>query len=250
MTEMVKAESQEIEASGNLFGTHDPAVTIERATKVADALKDMLKKQGLIQRIQGREYIRVEGWTALGSMLGVSPRVAWSKPVENGWEARVEVVKADGTVIAAAEAQCTRSESTWKSRDDFAIRSMAQTRAMGKALRMPLGFIAVLAGYEATPAEEMPGPEAQHRTAQPPVTLKTLTTLQEALEATGSDLWTEEVVLANASRRFGRQINRLEYLTEGEAGTILAGAQAWLRKKETEVIEELQETLDAELVDE
>jgi hypothetical protein len=27
---------------------------------------------------------------------------------------------------------------------------------MGKALRMPLGFIAVLAGYEATPAEEMP----------------------------------------------------------------------------------------------
>jgi len=27
---------------------------------------------------------------------------------------------------------------------------------MGKALRMPLGWIAVLSGYEATPAEEMP----------------------------------------------------------------------------------------------
>jgi hypothetical protein len=33
---------------------------------------------------------------------------------------------------------------------------MAQTRATSKALRVPLGFIVVLAGYEATPEEEMP----------------------------------------------------------------------------------------------
>jgi hypothetical protein len=33
---------------------------------------------------------------------------------------------------------------------------MAQTRAMAKALRSVLGFIVVLAGYQATPADEMP----------------------------------------------------------------------------------------------
>jgi hypothetical protein len=33
---------------------------------------------------------------------------------------------------------------------------MAQTRATSKALRQPLGFVMTLAGYSATPAEEMP----------------------------------------------------------------------------------------------
>jgi hypothetical protein len=38
---------------------------------------------------------------------------------------------------------------------------MAQTRATSKALRAPLGWIVTLAGYEATPSEEIPlsGPE-------------------------------------------------------------------------------------------
>ena len=31
---------------------------------------------------------------------------------------------------------------------------MAQTRSTSKALRLPLGFVVALAGYEATPAEE------------------------------------------------------------------------------------------------
>jgi hypothetical protein len=33
---------------------------------------------------------------------------------------------------------------------------MAQTRATSKALRVPLGFIVTLAGYEATPEAEIP----------------------------------------------------------------------------------------------
>lgn len=49
-----------------------------------------------------------------------------------------------------------RDERTWKDRDDYALRSMAQTRATSKALRGPLGFIVTLAGFEATPSEEMP----------------------------------------------------------------------------------------------
>ena len=61
-----------------------------------------------------------------------------------------------GALVGAAEAQVTRQEQNWRSRDDYALRSMAQTRATGKAMRLPLGFVMSLAGYEATPAEEMP----------------------------------------------------------------------------------------------
>ena len=141
---------------GTLFRTDDPVQIIEQASAVADALARVLRDRKLTTNIQGREHVRVEGWTLLGTMLGVFPVVEWTRPVADGWEARVEAKTRDGAVVGAAEAECLRTERTWKTRDDYAIRSMAQTRAVSKALRGPLGFVVTLAGYEATPAEEMP----------------------------------------------------------------------------------------------
>jgi len=138
-----------------LFGTTEPAVVIQKATQVAVALKDVIKSQKLISNISGKEYPRCEAWTLLGTMLGVFPVTVWTKEVEGGWEARVEARTRDGSIIGAAEALCLRSERNWANRDSFALRSMAQTRATAKCLRMPLGFVMTLAGYEATPAEEM-----------------------------------------------------------------------------------------------
>lgn len=152
-------------ARTTLFRTDDPAEVLTEASKVASALKDVLRQQGMVQNIKGREHVRVEGWQTLGSMLGVVPVVAWTRELEDGWEARVEARTLDGRVVGAAEAMCTRRESMWKSRDPYALRSMAQTRATSKALRGPLGFVVTLAGYDATPAEEMPhdAPEANQR---------------------------------------------------------------------------------------
>jgi hypothetical protein len=145
-------------SSQTLFRTDDPVEVIERATKAADALKKVIAQRGMVQNIQGREHVLVAGWQTLGSMLGVVPVVAWTRPLEdnNGWEARVEARTLDGRTVGAAEAMCTKDERTWKKRDDYALRSMAQTRATSKALRGPLGFIITLAGYSDTPAEEMP----------------------------------------------------------------------------------------------
>jgi hypothetical protein len=141
-----------------LFNTDDPDITLARSVKVADVLKDVITKKKLVLRIGQSEYIKVEGWTTLGALVGLFAQTEWTRPLDDnaGWEAAVVVKNGQGFEFGRAEAQCLRSEKNWKNRDDFALRSMAQTRAMGKALRMPLGFIAVLAGYEATPAEEMP----------------------------------------------------------------------------------------------
>jgi hypothetical protein len=139
-----------------LFRTEDPVEVLERASRVAQALKSVIDQQGLVSKIQGREHVRVEGWTTLGSMLGVVPVVTWTRRTEDGWEARVEARTLDGRIVGAAEAMCSSAERTWKTRDDYALRSMAQTRATSKALRGPLGFVVTLAGYEATPFEEMP----------------------------------------------------------------------------------------------
>jgi len=78
----------------------------------------------------------------------------------------VEARTLGGQVVGAAEAECLRDERNWSDRDDFALRSMAQTRATSKALRLPLGFVVTMAGYDATPLEEMSA-EAAPRPSPP-----------------------------------------------------------------------------------
>ena len=78
------------------------------------------------------------------------------------WEACVEIRTASGVVVGRAEAMCSRSEETWNQREDFALRSMAETRAESRAYRRAVGWIVNIAGYNPTPAEEMghtPGAE-------------------------------------------------------------------------------------------
>jgi hypothetical protein len=142
-----------------LFRTEDPYEVVTKVTETAHALGAVIRKQKLDVSIQGRRYVKVEGWTLLGSMLGVFPICSWTRKLENGWEARVEARTLAGAIVGAAEAECLRSERSWAQRDDYALRSMAQTRATSKAMRQPLGFVVALAGYESTPAEEMPPPE-------------------------------------------------------------------------------------------
>ena len=100
--------------SMNLFGAAEPSDVIERAEKVATALKDVISKKGLTQKIGPSEHVRVEGWTLLGSMLGVFPVCVWTRKLEDGWEARVEARTRTGEVVGAAEAECLRSEANWK----------------------------------------------------------------------------------------------------------------------------------------
>lgn len=154
-------QGAEIAPTSTLFGTDNPGEVVERAAKIAKTLEDVVRKQNLVVRIGQSEHVRVEGWTFLGSMLGVFPVVEWTRPVMHeeeqiGWEARVEARTRGGEIVGAAEAECLFSERTWKSRDDYALRSMAQTRAVSKALRLPLGFVMQLAGFDPTPADEMP----------------------------------------------------------------------------------------------
>ena len=165
-TELATVDGEIIEqrAPITLFGTDDPTAVVDRASAVATALAKVIKERKLSSRISGRDHVNVEGWTLLGSMLGVFAEVEWSRQLDNGWEARAVARTLAGNVVGAAEAMCTRTEGSWRNRDEYALRSMAQTRAVSKALRLPLGFLMHLAGYSATPAEEV-GEEQPERAA-------------------------------------------------------------------------------------
>lgn len=141
-----------------VFDTKDPAAVIARARGIADQLAPLVEKAKLYAMISGRKYVKVEGWNTMLSMLGIFPQVEFCRKLDRpeiAYEARVVLKTIGGQVVGAGEALCTSTERNWGNRDEFAIKSMAQTRATGKAARNGFSWIMSLAGYEATPAEEM-----------------------------------------------------------------------------------------------
>ncbi len=227
---VVDAEPIETHNAVTLFGTDDPIAFLEHATRSAEALAGVLEKQKLFKQIGRKRHVLVEGWTLLGSMLGVFPVCVWTHKLEDGWEARVEARTRSGEVVGAAEAECLRSESMWKSRDDYALRSMAQTRATSKALRQPLGFVVELAGFNATPAEEMPG---EPRRGQPEK--KKQLTLEEAtaeLRERQKNLarldknWTQEQIFSQASAELGIEVKKWISIPPAMIGELLRKARA------------------------
>jgi hypothetical protein len=174
--EVIEGASTELEpyeqAPTTLFGTTDPDLALKRMSGVAERLIDVVRDRKLVARIQDKEYLTAEAWQVVGGMVGILPVVVWTKPNESGdgYIARVEARTLGGQVVGAAEAECSRAEKVWKERYPSTLRAMAQTRAVSRALRAPLGQIVALAGYDAAAAEEMPppadGPESE-RPARP-----------------------------------------------------------------------------------
>lgn len=154
MTDLVA--SQTAVAAPNIFDL-GPSQMLTHATAVADVLKDVIRKQRLTSNIQGKDYVRVEGWATLGSILGILPReVSVTELPDGSYEAVVELYSVKtGKVVGQGSALCGIDEKRWGNAERFARRSMAITRATGKAYRLGLSWIMSLAGYETTPAEEM-----------------------------------------------------------------------------------------------
>ena len=124
----------------------------------AKDVKKFIVEQNLYVNIQGKNYVLVEGWQFMGGMLGIEAIVTGlenhSNENEIKYHCTVEMIKGD-RMLSRGFAICSNKEQKKKSFDEYAIASMAQTRAIGKAYRLKLGWLMKLAGYEGTPAEEI-----------------------------------------------------------------------------------------------
>jgi hypothetical protein len=132
----------------------------EQMVAMANVLKNHIVKNALYTTIGSRNYAHVEGWQFAGGMLGIFPRVAkvenLSSDKETKWFAEVELVDLRSKeVISRGFAVCSNLEGKKKTFDEYAVLSMAQTRAIGKGFRNIVGWVMKLAGYESTPSEEM-----------------------------------------------------------------------------------------------
>lgn len=144
--------------AGSFLGLQ-PQAMVSQAASVATILADIIKQQNLSVRIGGaaQPHVKHEGWATLGSLLGILPREKHVVEQPDGsYEAYVELYSvASGQIVGQGSGYCGMDETRWKSAPKFARRSMAITRATGKAYRLGFGWVMALAGYNPTPAEEM-----------------------------------------------------------------------------------------------
>jgi hypothetical protein len=138
-------------------GAIAPANNVKLATDVAGLCKAIVTATA--QNIQGRKYVRVEGWQAIATAHGCVASARDVEVIEGGIRAIGEVRRMDtGSVICTAEGFLGTDEEMWQKRPLYARRAMCQTRAISRACRSAFAHVVVMmnAGLETTPAEEVP----------------------------------------------------------------------------------------------
>lgn len=174
---------------------------VRQSTDIASLCRDIVVASAIV--IQKRKYVRVEGWQAIATAHGCVASARDVHKVEGGMVATGEIRRMqDGQLIATAEGFVGEDEPTWyggdvekeewvnnrktgkkiitklPKRPEYAIRAMAQTRAISRACRGCFAHVVVLmdAGLSTTPAEEVPEggfneePEQQSAPTAQPIT--------------------------------------------------------------------------------
>ena len=160
-----------------------PADVVARATEQANVLMDIVESKHLYVDIQGKRYLVAEAWETIMAFNSVSPREVETVAVKGpdgqtfGWKATVALVdERTGVEVARASMIAGLDDFPSQGRTGTsahrAAMSAAQTWAVSKAARIKFSYVAVLAGYEPTPANEMtiesaPAPAAAPIVAPP-----------------------------------------------------------------------------------
>ena len=173
-----------VEDNLQLF-SRSPRKALSEMQELVKVMSDKCQGDKFIATINGKKYPLVEYWTTIGATLSLFPVVMYSRRLDRDaeivYEARVEVRHGD-QVVGAGEAMCSNKESRWANADEYAIRSMAITRATGKSYRIPLSFLAVMAGLNPTNAEEVPFDNGGDKMSIDRATDKQIDTLSSLLE--------------------------------------------------------------------
>ena len=171
MTAVARVEPTDVVVSTVSLGmiqALNPKALVAQATEVATALGGVIEQQKLFSNIQGKRFVKCEGWTTLAAMLGVTPREVSVTEQDGIFTATVALCRlVDGAEVGRASAECgspdeldRQKRPLWANRPRYARRSMALTRATAKACRLSFSWVMAMSGFEVTPAEEIPAEEA------------------------------------------------------------------------------------------
>lgn len=154
-----KKQPKQLELKGSVYNTE----VASQGIALGKMMKKIITENNYFTVISGKNYVNVEGWTIAGAFAGLNAIIEEVKDLSNvqekeiKWSAKAVIYNRKGQAVGVGYAVCSNKEAKKKSFDEYAVLSMAQTRAIGKAYRNKIGWIMKLAGYDTTPAEEMVG---------------------------------------------------------------------------------------------
>jgi hypothetical protein len=158
---MEPTATTDLTTTKNSRATFNIKPTLVNTKKLVNELMAYVDDNKLAINIAGKKYLQVEAWQFTGSQLSLTAIVTDIEdvtPVDGKpkYKATVEVIhNPTGQLVSRGFALCSQTESKKSGFDEYAVASMAQTRAIGKAYRNILAWLPKLAGYEGTPAEEI-----------------------------------------------------------------------------------------------
>ena len=134
---------------------------LKNAASLAQDVAKIVKDNGLAKKFGSspKEHVFVEGWLTISRVNNEAPHAKVESVERIGdhevIKARAWITDASGSVVSEADGYCSTEEANWKGKPFYARASMAQTRAIGKAMRLRHAWVMVMAGFSPTPAEEM-----------------------------------------------------------------------------------------------
>lgn len=148
----------------------NPVEQVKQAKVAAEALMSVIGQKAKPVKFNGEQYLEFEDWQTIAQFYNHTVGIEKTEQIEEngkiiGFVAKAVLYNKNGLVVGGSEAACMKDEPNWANKPLFQLRSMAQTRAQSKTLRSRFGFVAVLAGFKPTPAEEMEGVVEQPRNA-------------------------------------------------------------------------------------
>ncbi len=258
MTEVTKTPKEAIAANTKKPAARVESYDIARSDETLDLAKDLakfIKDNKLSTQVQGKEFVNVEGWQYAGSRLGIVPIVEHvinlSSETELKYQAKVTLwdLRSQHTV-GAGFAICSNKESGKKFYQEFAIASMAQTRAIGKAYRNILAWIIRAAGYEPTPAEEMeyagnvPAPAVAPSVVHEPAPLmRAVTTTPAEVPATAAEATPVQYATASQKEEIIRLLNH-PLITRQEKTKMLLNINRLDEERATQAIAKLRSAIE------
>lgn len=172
MNEVIDPETGEVtDVAVRQHSAVSPQQQIAYMEELVQAVAAKCRGPKFISDIQGKQYPKVEWWTTVGATQGLCASEVYSKRVTCvehdgkhwGYEAKAEVHDSTGRQRGSASMVCMsceiRSKKTgakWGDAGEYAVKSMAYTRSVSKSFRVNLSYLAVMAGLQATAAEEIP----------------------------------------------------------------------------------------------
>lgn len=163
---------QELSAIPN---SDEQTLILTNAANLATDVARLIKDRGLSKRLGGsKDHVMIEGWLTIARVQNEQPhsrviRIFQDSKGHEIIEAEGYLTKDNGRVVCTAHNYVSTEEANWKDKPFYARASMAQTRALAKALRNRHAWVMVMAGFETTPAEEMDGVQPAAQPARGPV---------------------------------------------------------------------------------